>query len=310
MGRKGARRYLIIIISCVLFISMLTSPNVSGNPIPMRVFHDSRSGGTPLPGSSDINNFTVFLMEERITARIRGDYADIEAEYTFFDHDPQDNEMEICLPFVNKPWDVGAAMYGYDIPYSWSRIDYDPLSDHCIDWEYFPGTLSCIVFNIPVTANAPTTVLVNYKSEVSIYDSSLNSEIMYWFSYLVGSGRYWNHSITEATFEYIIPIKLYDRGAGDQWTKYRDGNDHVFTKQYHNWTPEQDFIGISWERDRGIMEEVERIFENAWNDPNERPFIMGCCGILIVISLIPILIIYKYLKKKRKKHMIHEGSKE
>ena len=292
-----------ILSYCFLFFILMTilSPSIEANPIPSHIPMDGRSGGDPLPKPIKNVNTSVYLKEEIIKAKLYEDHACIEAEYTFYSEDSINDEIEICLPFVNDPWDVEVYCNDNILSYSGYLLNYCPIDNRSIFFEYPNELLSCIIFKIPVSYNSTTNVLVNYKSVVSKYDNYYNTEVRYYFSYLVGTARYWNHTIDRAHFEFRISDDLYDSEKIIRWNRTKKGDEYIFTLTYYNWTPTKDFVSFSWERDRNYFENLKRHIELEWRQEETRVFVYSCCGISLLIIIQLIVIIYAIRKKKRKR---------
>lgn len=296
--------YLIIIF----LIFLLTMQNVMGNPIPGRVFSEGRSSGIPFPtDNEDIRNMTVYLFKESVKAKINEENVKMEAEYTFRNECNFQVEIDILLPFFNDPVDINLKIDGVETSFRSSYIEYEPQSElkQGFYWGYGFYFLECIKFPISISPNGTITVNVNYSTKISIYDTSLNQEVMYWFSYLVGSARYWNHTIDEAYFEFKINKEIYDRGFGNNWNESDSGDYIKFYKTYYDWIPEDDFLGLSWERDRSSIEKGVIFISDFWRYDELR---MGCITISIVFTLLVLLPIayLKKLRKKKKRNLIRK----
>lgn len=302
MRRSGCRINIIIIIGYICILSLIIPDLTCGNPIPDSSLRRGKNGGSPIPILRDDYNQSTYLMEEIIKIELHEDHADVEAEYTFYDTDPESDEIEICLPFANRPREVRISSDGYPISFSWSYIEYESLSYH-MTWDQRPVDLYCLQFKIPIRVNVPTAILVTYKRGVYKYDYNANSYVEYEYSYLVGSGRYWNHPIARAKFEFTMSKDLYDRGASNSWNISENGNNIIFTREYHNWTPDFDFITLSWVEERGSMEETMRSLENLWNDPDDRPIIIAFSGVVLFLIVVSVVLsVYLLVGKKRRKN--------
>ena len=132
MSRMREKRNYILIMISMFTLLLMISPLASGNPIPYDIPLEGRSGGDPLPKTDDLENLSVYLNEETIKVRLFEDHAKIEAEYIFFSEDTGEDEIEICLPFVNEPWDVKVVCEGYEINFKGYSIFYEPINHRSI----------------------------------------------------------------------------------------------------------------------------------------------------------------------------------
>ncbi|MCK5772601.1 MAG: hypothetical protein KAH57_02330 [Thermoplasmata archaeon] len=303
-GKRNLNRSLFQMMATLLLVLIL-APEVSGNPIPMDIGYPGRTGGTPVPDEEVGENLTISLKEETIRARLYEDHASINAEYVFYNGGTSAEDIRICLPFVNEPWDLEASVDGHDLQYTWSRYEYISVFEYGYgnSMDYHRESLSslhCIIFTISIDPDDISKVEMKYRSEISTYDTRLNPYVMYFFSYLVGSGRSWNHTIDKAVFELKMSKDLYDRTGSTRWNISKNRRDVTFTMEFQDWTPERDFVYLSWENDRGALYDAQEELKIFWRETENRIRVISCCGgstILLIISLTAILL---YRRKKKK----------
>ncbi|MEA3558642.1 MAG: hypothetical protein U9R75_05245 [Candidatus Thermoplasmatota archaeon] len=297
MGGKKGIGPIISLFTLSTFIFILSAGNVSSNPLPMDQFSDGYSGCSPTPS----NTGQIYFKEEVIKVRLHLDHAEVSAEYIFENSGNASETVEIVLPFMNDVWDMKIYDDLGSIDFDGGIYHYEPLLNsfkYYLEGQHtFFGSIN---FRLEIEPGEERSVFVEYGAKVSCYDSSLNSEVTYSFSYLVGTGRFWNHSIEKANFEFTMNEDLFDRVPSDEWTREKGDGDVVFNKEFNDWIPYQDTISISWEKDRGFLEETGRILSNSWNNDEERVLLISCCSVSLAVVLIP-LILWILIKKRKKR---------
>ncbi|HHD16743.1 MAG: hypothetical protein DRN37_00785 [Thermoplasmata archaeon] len=284
------RSFVILLLGLVLLAAGALS--ASANPIPGELIDENGGGASPSPaeGPSTMGNLSVYLSEETIRATLGLSSADVEAGYLFRNTAGEDVSVGIILPFWDDFSEVEIEAGGNEIHYSRTTFMYTSQEHNSGDVEFLEG----VSFTIVVPGMSRVAVNVSYTGKVNVYDTDLNNEILYWFSYLVGSAVYWNHSIDHAYFEYRLPGKYYSRmgDIGSDWEVEKKGSMMVFTIEHRNWTPTKDLITLGWERDRPFL---DRMFFN---------FTLGqillAALALIIVVLLAVLSI-RFVRKKRKR---------
>jgi hypothetical protein len=287
------------IIIKILLIAALFIPAVYANPIPYDFYYRGRVGGNPVPDDQGTDRDIVFK-EEEIRFKLNREKASVDADYYFENTGASSRDFSICLPTMENDRDFKVSVEGDEIEHRSGRYyQYQPINENDRYWSQYSDTyMTSILFEITIPANETKMVNVRYRSDVSVYDSTLNSEVMYFFSYLVGSARFWNQSIEKARFEFKMDKGLYDGGIGDYYNRTSKGDDYIFHIEFYNWTPERDFVGISWDQKRPFLEEVARQME--FNGINSTLWCFISLGsIILIISLITTYLIRKGRLNKR-----------
>lgn len=279
---------VILVMAGIPLVAIPFAGVASANPIPIERIYEGRAGGSPLP--QELNEH-VYFAEERVIADIGKTTARVDARYTFRNTLDENVTVKITLPFPNEPWDIMLKLFGRQIGWSWGYFEYRYMEER-FDGEPMAESMPCINFEITIAMNGSATVDLEYSSKVSVYDFEINWEVYRWFSYLVGSAESWNRSIDHAYFEFRMPKGLYDsdEGSNSKWDISERKGEYVFMQEYRNWTPEEDFIELSWETDRPVYEILMM-----------QPCFLPALGISLAILIIAILIITLLWKRARKR---------
>lgn len=294
--RKIGGVFLSLTLAIILFI-----PGSMGNPIPQTVYLNSKTCGSPCPSDEvDHENLTIYLQKESIIAEINAEEVLMETEYIFCNYGPEEKEIDICLPFWNDPLDIDLRVNDIMRSFQKTRIDYEiPLMHQSGIWEYGTNSLECIIFKISVPIDDPVRVNVDYKSEPSSYDQFQND--LYFFSYLVGSARFWNHSIDDAYFEFRVDNEIYEKSDVEDWN-ITESKDHVvFDVTYNDWVPEYDFVGLSWEGNDSPDDENEELFSDIWEDDATRIGFLFLSLLIVTILILAAVFIVRVRRKNNRK---------
>lgn len=270
-------------IMVILLLLLAILPAVDANPMPYEIWENAQGGGAPEPVNVDPD---ITFFKEYVEADIGKRTVDLHAEYWFRNEGPENGTMRIILPLSKDPKDIELEADGHQT--GWTRTSYFFQNER--------ERIDCvaIVFEILFMPFEERKVTVEYEEDLSVYDTTLNDHVSYFFWYLVGSAREWNRSLETARFEFKVPMSMWDRGDHDGWERTTEGKDHVLTKEYSDWIPQNDVESISWERDRRTP---------VYYATNYPLLCLGLCGasIVIVLTLVVLIVFRISSKRKRKK---------
>ena len=267
----------------ILFVLLLST--VSGNPIPTDIWIKSEQDASPMPLNG---SYPIYLKEEIIKVTFDSSEAHFRGRYTFKSLSTENITVEILFPFREKP--RGLKVRDGDMGIEWrevpinSSIFHDPLTSN-IDGDFTGGYIVqlCMVFSLSFSPGEEKTVKIEYRRDYMIYDSSLNTEIIYRFDYIIGTARAWGRPIDHALFEFKIPSSMYTSGLNGFEVRREFG--YVVAKvEYRNWTPEDKYLTVRWEEVK--VGAVVRMFS----------------PILIPITVIIITIVALAIYRRRKKY--------
>lgn len=227
-----------------MFLSTVVTFPVRGNPLPADDEWKGLGGGNPVP---EENPGSVFLQREFVKALIRGDTAEMSCSYTLKNPGNSTTDLNIALPFVDRPYGVRLRIDGERTPFENYYYLYDPIDEHS-DYNYKDG-LESIRFSTSIGPDEEKVIKVDYETPISVYESikfSGGGDKYYWYRYLVGTGCEWDHPIEEAKFEVRIPSKMYSEHDSEGWDRHRTITKVVFEKDYQNWFPDEDLIILRW----------------------------------------------------------------
>ena len=228
----------LIIIKSYLFLSTLLFPNNSiANPIPTPRIDNGNCYG-PIP----FENSSVYLKSEKIEVTI-SNVACVEASYTFKNVNSNNVNLSILLPFKKKPIYLKIYHDVSEISYSNIKYDIDFINK---SW----GNLDSIV-KFPLSFSGYEIITINatyYRSYIVDESQKICS-----FSYIVGTTKYWNHSIDSAIFIFHVPEDIFYDG-GDGFNICESNGVIVATMDYENWIPDENYISFIWEKEKRIDE--------------------------------------------------------
>ncbi|RLF54582.1 MAG: hypothetical protein DRN28_04975 [Thermoplasmata archaeon] len=230
----------------ILFVLLLST--VSANPIPTDIGIKSKQDASPMPLNS---SHPIYLKEEIIKVTFDSSEARFSGKYTFKSLSTESIIVEILFPFREKP--RGLKVKDGDIEVKWrdvpinDSIFYAPFTsniDGGLTGEYVVQL--CMVFSLHFSPGEERTIRIEYRRDYMIYDSSLNTEIIYRFDYIIGTARAWGRPIDHALFEFKIPSSMYTSGLEGFEVRREFG--YVVAKEEHwNWTPEDKYLTVRWE---------------------------------------------------------------
>jgi hypothetical protein len=213
---------------------------VKGNPIP------TDGNFETIPLASDYDN-TVYFKSEEMLFRFTSSRVFVNANYTFANENQSMININILLPFIifesnePKPPVLERLMLdGLDVEYTWKTIQIPSAS---------PGDFQAIEFKLSFTGQEEKNVHVQYNRDYQDGVGSWGSNTEhYHFHYCVGTALAWNHSISEAYFEFWMPKSICD---GIDKVKYfetvEETSDYYIGSIHHtNWIPEDPWISIGW----------------------------------------------------------------
>ncbi|MGA1793601.1 MAG: hypothetical protein ACMUHM_06590 [Thermoplasmatota archaeon] len=249
MPREVPAAILVIIL---LMFSVVLMPGISGNPLPGDIEWRGMGGGAPFPKNGSV---PVYLVKEVIKAVIEGEEAHMTCIYTFRNDGNATIEMDIELPFIREPQDLEMYIDGENLPFLQHTYEYYPIYiGYYQNLSHMLEQLSSASFQFDIGAGEEVEVNVIYDTGINIYKGLGSPESgKYYYSYLVGTGRYWDHPIESARFEVRVPSRFYteyDFSSG--WNIRRTLTHVVFEKEYTDWVPERDLEVLNWEKTRGL----------------------------------------------------------
>jgi len=234
-----------VLLAFVLVICSFTFlPRTSANPLPVDLDWRGMGGGAPVPTNS---SFPVFLSQEVVKAVIDGKQAHMTCTYTFLNELNEPVQMNIELPFIREPEGLVLYLDGEELQFLDRTYDYDPIEGINHDYlGFIVDKLYSVIFHVQIEAQDDVEVRAEYDTEINTY-WGMQGPLSYYYSYLVGTGRYWNHPIESARFEVRVPAEMFSKyDHSDDWEMKRTSKEMVFEKEYTNWVPDQDLILLTW----------------------------------------------------------------
>lgn len=238
---------------------------VSCNPLP--AYWDTSPEGIPLPVDYEdllkTCNNTVYLYSESLNVSFSYDVAKINASYTFKNLSPNNTQLQIGLPFVDVPRNLQITIlkenisykelipsYGIDIPVNSSLEAIKSIT---------PRDLAA--FELAFEGYEEITIDVRYERSYAYQTNYPRKKFFYYneFRYIIGSARWWNHTIKHAYFEFRIDLTEFDSGgvnstsfleAGSISAEFNDiktSESIIFTRTYIDWLPNDEvYFKVYW----------------------------------------------------------------
>ena len=192
--------------------------------------------------------------------------AQINATYTFKNSSPNETQLSILLPFGNIPTNISLTRSGVNVSYI--EQDHDEL-DIPLDTSFSSVTSispdHMIQFQLSFMGGELITISTVYERQYS-FRSKYYLKGYYYneFRYIIGTTRWWNHTVDNAHFEFRIKQEEYDTGGintsgyfspyGGLTTNFQlttEAEFYVLSTTYTNWLPEEDiFLIVSWKKKR------------------------------------------------------------
>lgn len=279
------QKTMIIVLSMML---LWVLPGTHANPMPSSVWDNAQAGGSPKPSAENAN---ITFFKEIVKADIGRSTVKVHADYWFRNVGTKNETIKILLPLSKDPEDIDLKADGYQT--GWYRIHFSYHTEN----EYY--NYVAILFEIFMPPSQETKVTIEFTDELSVYDTHLNDYKVYFYSYLVGSAREWNRPLESASFEFKVPVSMYDRGENEGWERDREGSDYVFTKEFSDWVPEEDFEFLKWEEDRLSAGNI------IANHPIQAA--VGAVLILIIVVMV-VLAIIMMIRSRKSKSIIKKGN--
>jgi hypothetical protein len=219
---KGVLLLGIFIISSLSLI--FYSPIVDANPIPIVI-----QGGNPV-----IDNETSIYLKEEVVNISTGD---VEAIYTFKNQNNESVTQLIYLPFLSN---YGILEYSYlTITSNGKYISFNQTSFNDSDHRQYDA----ISFELTLGPFKEKEIIAQYDTDFE--QSSTNTYTTYSYTYLTTTGKYWNHSIDNAEFNFIISNSMCDTHYFPDYEVIENEDYIIATRKYIDWKPWGD-ISISW----------------------------------------------------------------
>lgn len=283
--------------SVLILLIIPTIPVIHANPIPSDLPYASNWGGDPVPVDDDPE---YYLEEERIVADIDKEKAKVKAFYTFQNPTGKKMDVAISLPFREEPDSIGIYLDEVELTCIKGYFNHefpDKTDGHYEDVDLYMGIPS-YSFSISIPPESHIEVEARFTSKVTVYDTDLNDHIIYWYKYLVGTARYWNHSIDRAEFEFRIDKDDFTGTSMESrytdWEIRETRTKVIFEKTYMDWTPESEYVGIAWQDNRSPIDILI-------NNPSLLPLRIGILIFIIIVLLIIALILVRRKEKEKEK---------
>lgn len=260
-----------LFIILIIFGFIWHPRTVTSNPLP--AFWDLQPEGSPFPvNSTQIfwnQTFPAYLKSEIINVTFYPDLATINANYTFENLSPNTTTLQILLPFANIPTNISLTRAGENITHI--ELYEIPYSDHSTDDSLMiPINLSTmhvtsiqiadvIQFQLTFTGLEEITLSTTYQREYA-YRTNHPDESKYYyneFRYIIGSTRWWNHTLDSAYFEFRIKNEEYETGEingidfNNKQTEVDSQVIHttdfmVLSAAFTDWLPDGLYLKIHW----------------------------------------------------------------
>ncbi|MCK5774181.1 MAG: hypothetical protein KAH57_10375, partial [Thermoplasmata archaeon] len=194
---------------------------------------------------------------------------------------------------IDVPWNLELYCNGNVSDYTWSWVNHVPLPSKRFFDENEIWSLKSIIFSLAVPAKNESIVQVDYNCDYSRHHSYSQNVELFRFKYIVSTGRYWNHSIDRARFEYTLHEDLYSYGGEEEWNVSQINDEIIFTRTYYDWIPDVEYVSLTWTyREEQVEKEVEDNdnFIAFWTSPL----------LLFTLIFIPVLFIFSKLTIRNK----------
>ena len=210
----------------ICFSLLLCPPSSNANPVPVEPICSSHI--------SPLNETSVYLKSEDIRANISNEVIE-RVEYVLKNGDNLSTNISIALPFntidSNLPENLILTVNGTKKDYNWSTFQYTNL----MGWN---TTCSAIIFNLTFNPLEEKKIVANYSRQFFLIEG------VRMYHYITETGRFWNKSIEYARFNYRLDTtigEIYISGL-DNYSSSTDGQYLVISKEFYNWTPEQNIV--------------------------------------------------------------------
>jgi hypothetical protein len=217
---------------------------------------------------------TVYLQAEILNVTFSNDIARVNATYTFKNYANSSIELLVLLPFANIPSNIHITRnglnisfeqsdeykHGIDIP---SSLNLKPPDIHLTTLH----TDEMIQFPLMFSGGENITVSISYNRKYLFRYKYFERNYYNEFRYIIGSTRWWNHTIDKAHFEFWIPKNEFHIGGMNTTIEYkRDSLEAKYTQEisgdflvlstvYNDWLPEEDvYLIVYWEKAKSFFE--------------------------------------------------------